>query len=44
MTVAEAKMVGKGVSVLVEVLEGLAVGDVVIEGTGFVMLASGTES
>jgi hypothetical protein len=37
-------MVGEGISVLVEVLVGLDVGDVVIEGTGFVMLASGVES
>jgi len=44
VTVAVGKMVGKGVSVPVDVMVGLAVGDVVTEGTGIVMLASGVES
>ena len=44
VTVDVGGNVGEGRSVLVELLVGLAVGDVVFEGTGFVMLASGAES
>jgi len=44
VTVAVGGIVGEGRSVPVEVLVGSSVGDVVIEGTGFVMLASGADS
>ena len=43
MVVAVGEMVGEGGCVPVEVLVGIVVGDVVIEGMGCVILASGAE-